>query len=192
MEKSRFVQNSTTGHGGDVRHMASELGVRVEELLDFSANINPLGPPSWLRSLIARELDRVTHYPDPLALKLRTRAATHFVVPVESVLAANGTTELLYLLPSVLQPKRVIVPCPSYIDYVRVAELAEVDVKTIELLPEQGFRLDCDSLADQVEVGDLVIIGSPNNPTATLVDYEDLRSLARSVPGADFLVDEAF
>ncbi|MEN8191101.1 MAG: cobyric acid synthase, partial [Thermodesulfobacteriota bacterium] len=73
-----------------------------------------------------------------------------------------------------------------------VAELAEVDVKTIELLPEQGFRLDCDSLADQVEEGDLVIIGSPNNPTATLVDSEDLKALARSVPGADFLVDEAF
>ncbi len=53
------------GHGGDIRALALEAGCAVEELLDFSANINPLGPPDSLRQVVSSQLGQVSHYPDP-------------------------------------------------------------------------------------------------------------------------------
>ena len=32
-------------HGGNLRQAAERYGISEEEILDFSANINPLGPP---------------------------------------------------------------------------------------------------------------------------------------------------
>ncbi len=52
-------------HGGNLR-MASRLsGIPQQQLLDFSASINPLGFPEWLRPLISSQISRLVHYPDP-------------------------------------------------------------------------------------------------------------------------------
>lgn len=62
-------------HGGDIRAASRKLGCRPEEILDFSASINPLGPPAWLRSVVAANLAGVAHYPEPRARSLRRAAA---------------------------------------------------------------------------------------------------------------------
>ena len=46
-------------HGGDVWR-----GAEPEEYLDFSANLNPDGPPDWVREAMAAGLRRVGYYPD--------------------------------------------------------------------------------------------------------------------------------
>ncbi len=57
---------STAVHGGDVWAVAEAYGFAPEELLDFSANINPRGlPPSAALQL---QLDaRAHHWPNPLS-----------------------------------------------------------------------------------------------------------------------------
>lgn len=41
-----------SAHGGNIREAAALLGIAPNELLDFSANINPLGMPASLRQAI--------------------------------------------------------------------------------------------------------------------------------------------
>ena len=41
-----------SAHGGNIREAAALLGIAPGELLDFSANINPLGMPASLRQAI--------------------------------------------------------------------------------------------------------------------------------------------
>ena len=43
----------TERHGGNITKLAAAAGMPAGEILDFSANINPLGPPEWLRPLIS-------------------------------------------------------------------------------------------------------------------------------------------
>ena len=62
------------GHGGNLDTLAKQAGCSPAELLDFSANMNPLGPPAILRPTIARALEQAVHYPDPDALALRQAA----------------------------------------------------------------------------------------------------------------------
>jgi len=61
----------TSGHGGNIWDMAKKTGRMVGGILDFSANINPLGPPAYLRSLISSSLESLIHYPDPDSTRLK-------------------------------------------------------------------------------------------------------------------------
>ncbi|MDD3813494.1 MAG: cobyric acid synthase [Desulfocapsaceae bacterium] len=192
MNQRASLQATNTGHGGNVHGLAREMGIDVTTLLDFSANINPLGPPEWLRPLISREVANLVHYPDPYAGALVSVIAERYQVPEEAVVVANGTTELLYQLPRLLGRTQALIPCPSYIDYAKVIELAGMTVRSFLLSAEQGFVLDPQELAPRITGGELVVIGSPNNPTGALVDPEQIIRLAKEHPSALFLIDEAF
>ena len=54
-------------HGGDI-YSAKE---RIEgEIIDFSANINPLGLPQSVKEALGNAMDAFSHYPDPICREL--------------------------------------------------------------------------------------------------------------------------
>jgi cobyric acid synthase CobQ/L-threonine-O-3-phosphate decarboxylase len=179
-------------HGGNVRKLALEAGRSPEELLDFSANINPLGPPDWFRPLISSRLSSLVHYPDPDSSSLKASISDHFGVKEEDVLVGNGSTEIIHSLPRALPVRAALIPVPSYSDYVNAIELAGKPVEKIFLKEEEAFQLDLSLLDGKISSGQLVFIGQPNNPTGLLVDPVALRALALKHPSAFFVIDEAF
>ena len=42
-------------HGGNIHKLARQ-NPGSRKIIDFSANINPLGPPEWLRATISRTI----------------------------------------------------------------------------------------------------------------------------------------
>lgn len=179
-------------HGGNIRNLANASGRPAKDLLDFSASINPLGPPEWLRSLISSRLRSLVHYPDPDSSLLRASISQCYGVTEEEVLVGNGSTEIIHSLPRALPIHRALIPVPSYSDYVNAVELAGKAVEKIFLKEEEAFQLDL-SLLDSKICGDqLVFIGQPNNPTGLLVDPFALRTLALKHLSTIFVIDEAF
>ncbi len=108
------------------------------------------------------------------------------------IVPANGTTELLYQLPSILSCTRAVIPVPSYIDYQKVMELHNIDVFQFPLSMDNNFQLDAMALSGIIKDGDLVILGSPNNPTASVIDSETICDLAKRHRNTWFIIDEAF
>ncbi len=180
------------GHGGHIRDLALRSGKDAKDILDFSANINPLGPPEWLRAVVSCALEVVGHYPDPEAHALRSAAAARYECRPEEVMTGNGSTELMFLIPRVLGKQRAIVPVPSYIDYVRAAELAGMEIVTVPLTEETGFAPDYHALAALLTGDEIVFLGHPNNPTGRPLDVEAVRDLASNHPSSIFFIDEAF
>ncbi|MEW6350345.1 MAG: cobyric acid synthase [Thermodesulfobacteriota bacterium] len=179
-------------HGGHLGDLARKAGVSPSQIIDFSANINPLGPPPWLRSVVSAALASVVHYPDPECAELVAAVGRRYSAPAEEVLVGNGSTEILYLLPRVAGKCRAVVPVPSYSDYVTASRHAGLNVEHVLLPESEGFRLDCRALRQQLRGDELVFLGQPNNPTGKLVDGAELRSLAEEHPETLFVVDEAF
>jgi len=179
-------------HGGNIHKAIRENGHRNSDMLDFSANINPYGPPEWLRGFLSSQLELLVHYPDPENNLLIKAVSRHTGVPESSVVVGNGTTEILYTFMRVAKEERVLVPVPSYVDYVRSAELAGKKVETFELLEQDDFLPDLNTLAKTILPGDLVVIATPNNPTGSMVDREQLVTLIGNHPHSRFLIDEAF
>ncbi|MBU1004006.1 MAG: cobyric acid synthase [Proteobacteria bacterium] len=183
-------------HGGHIRQLSEAAGCARGEILDFSANINPLGLPDWLRGLVGSELSGLTHYPDPHCGELLQAAAQRFGVPTDEIVAGNGSTEILYALCPALGIRRAIVPVPCYTDYRRACELSGVEVRALVLDEAVGFSVDFKALGRMLEQDGAedcaVFLGQPNNPTGVCFDPAALRALAERFPQAWFVVDEAF
>ena len=179
-------------HGGNIRELAGQAGVGGESIIDFSANINPLGPPECLRAVVSRSLDRIVHYPDPEGLKLRKILAARHGVKAENILLGNGSTELLFALPRAGSWNRAVIPVPCYVDYATAAQQCGLEVVSFPLLPEEGFVLAWDRLARQLQGNEIVFLGQPNNPTGISLDPGKIQGMARAHPCSLFVIDEAF
>lgn len=185
-----MIINQRAEHGGNIYKIGTSQ--TSQTLIDFSANINPLGPPEWLRSVVNRELENIVHYPDPDCTAFCKAAASHHGLCPANIVAGNGTAELLYAILRIFQTSRILIPVPSYVDYYHAARQSGHEVVTIPLLVEENFQLDFSNLSQMVQAGDLVILGTPNNPTGVLPDLAELKNLISSQPETWFIVDEAF
>ncbi len=183
-------------HGGNVRKLAERAGKRPEDILDFSASINPLGPPSWLEEEVAAALAEVAHYPDPEAGDLTLAACERYKVWPNQALAGNGVSELLMAvcgLAARMGLARAIIPTPAYVDVDRCCRLAGLGVETLPCTAQNGFAPDLERLAGMLAAGPaLVMLASPNNPTGTLIPARHSRDIARAFPKSLICVDESF
>ena len=179
-------------HGGNLRLLSQTAGLPADQLLDFSANINPLGPPDWLRPLIESRISDLIHYPDPDATELVEAIATLHRIPADQILVGNGATELLHLLPRALGCSSLLLPVPSYADYEEPARLSGLSIQQLPLSPDTGFVLDPIGLVPFLKPAQLVLLGQPNNPTGRTFDAEALRRIAVEHPATLFVVDESF
>lgn len=179
-------------HGGNLAALAERAGKSVSEILDFSANINPLGMPAWVPGMVAELVPALVHYPDPEARRLVRAAATRYGCAPESVITGNGSAEIMTWLPRTLGCRRAVIPVPSYADYERAAVSAACEIVRWELREDDGFTVPVESLSAILRHGDLVFLGHPNNPTGRACVTSDLRRLALAHPRTWFVVDEAF
>jgi len=185
----------TPAHGGQALLLARLLGRPLSEILDFSASINPFGPPTAALAAAQAALAEVQHYPESDAASLRHALAAHHGLPESNLLVGNGSTELLYLLPRLLQPRRALVVTPAFSEYRAALLLAGVEVVEFPLAVETGFSLSAADLiatARSADV-DLVIVANPGNPTGAGIAPELLLAVADALDGRCTLaVDEAF
>ncbi|MBW8016162.1 MAG: cobyric acid synthase [Planctomycetes bacterium] len=179
-------------HGGNLRELASKAGLSESDICDFSANINPLGPPAWLRPVISRAVDSVVNYPDPKCKKLVKTIADHLNVAHEEILVANGSAEIISAIPQALGLTRAIIPVPAYNDYAVACELAGMSVEKLDMTATEKITLDMDILGNRLKGRELVFIANPNNPTGLPIDTSKLREFTKKHKDTTFVVDEAF
>ena len=182
----------TQTHGGNLRELAKQAGCDPNSLLDFSANINPIGVPDWLRQTINRELDSLLHYPDISSTKLRDIASQVYQCPAEMIVVGNGSSELLFALMRTITKPRVVLPVPCYIDYATAASRADKHVETILLKEKEDFAVNWSLLAAHLRGDEAVVLGRPNNPTGVSFDATKLRNFAQKHTSTLFIIDEAF
>jgi len=182
-------------HGGNLRALAGLSGRLPEAILDFSANINPLGSPPWLRQTISAAVSSLRHYPDPEAHGLCRAASGYLGLETGEILAGNGTSDLLYALVRACGLSRAVIPQPSFGDYARACRAAGLEIVPVPAGPDAAFTPDLEDIGALVSSPGspaLVIVGRPNNPAGLVADAQAVRELAWRYPQCHFCVDEAF
>ncbi len=177
-------------HGGNIYKIARDLNCATKDIIDFSANLNPLGAPSWMRRRITNAIEQICYYPDPKATDLKDALAIYNKIDPTQIVLGNGAEEILYNLPSTFKPKRIVLQAPSYIDYGKVAVINNIE--PIYIKSNDDFSLDIDLLKSQIRDNDLVILAHPNNPTGLLLDKLSIIEVVQNNPKVNFIIDEAF
>lgn len=180
----------TTVHGGfDTAELRAENLTRVQ-VLDFSSNINPLGPSPRVRQAAA-EAD-LSAYPDRECLVLREALAVQLGVDIDQLLVGNGSTELIHLLARarLRDQARCLIFAPTFGEYEAAAALAGAEIEHVWADAAEGFRWSMDAAVQTIEATRpaMVYLCNPNNPTGDYLDRESVERLSAAVGPKGLLV----
>ena len=181
-------------HGGNLSWAAELAQCAPDELLDFSANISPLGPPCSVIEAVRAAFSSVTAYPDPEYLALRRAIARHHALPVDYIFPGNGAAELLnWAARELAQKQTCFCLSPGFADYARSLRAYDCKPTYLPLLNPQltyddNWEAPLSKVAAPADCG--LLLNNPHNPTGQLFEQTRVRSLVEQF--GLVVVDEAF
>lgn len=177
--------------------MIQQHGGNIEQLrgiLDFSANINPLGAPESVKRAIAENITDIEKYPDPYCCQLRTKLAEYEGISADNIVCGNGADDLIFRIVHALKPCKALIFAPTFSEYSRALYEVGCNVCVHILSEENGFELGRDILPKLDISLDMCFICTPNNPTGRLIEPEILENIAAKCRENDIILvsDECF
>lgn len=165
-------------HGGNVDAFAAQYGFAVDEVIDFSANINSVRPD------VVTDFGEVAlgRYPEPTYHRLREMLAARYGAEAEQLELFNGASSAIFSLFRFVKSRRCVLYAPIYLEYKKAADLFGYDVTLINRF---------EAMSAEVPEGALVVFVNPATPDGTLYDMEKLLE-GWAAKRCTVLVDESF
>lgn len=193
-------------HGGNIFQFAHEQQIEPYEVIDFSANINPLGPSQRGLDALNDQLRYISHYPDATNDDVLNAIADTYGMDKNQIIVGNGAAELLYAICRLPGYTGAFVPAPGFSEYKEALEASNIPVRDIFYRPREDDNgkpyfevpyLALETFAAELKGQDgriIVFLGNPNNPDGTLLDKAHIRTVASMLKDANSLlvIDESF
>lgn len=202
-------------HGGNLEWAAERYGIPPGDFIDFSSNLNPLGPPPRTLEAARAALQDAARYPQPGAEKLRAALALRLGLREELLILGNGSSELIHHLARQAGEGelageaskrglgggggaqgrfRVTVVAPAFGEYERAAAIARAETAFHFLSPEDGFSLRVAELVEAASRSRLTFFCNPSSPTGRLYGKDELIPVLEAcrASGGILAVDESF
>ncbi len=193
-------------HGGNIFQFAHEQRIEPYEVIDFSANINPLGPSQRGLAALEAQLRYISHYPDASNDDVLNTIADTYGMNKNQIVVGNGAAELLYAICRLPGYTGAFVPAPGFSEYKEALEASRIPVRDIYYRPREDDNgkpyfevpyLALETFSAELKGQDgriIVFLGNPNNPDGTLLDKNHIRTLASMLKDSNSLlvIDESF
>jgi L-threonine-O-3-phosphate decarboxylase len=199
-------------HGGNLAWAAAIADCPASSILDFSASINPLGPPSSAIDAIQRGLAMLNAYPDPDYSQLRLSLAQWHQIEPEFILPGNGSAELLtWACRELAELESTYLITPAFSDYRRGLSAFGAKIRECPILGSRtqkagGRRQEAGGNSQLFPFFPLhptpytltplhpyacgLLLNNPHNPTGKLWSRQEILPLLEKF--ALVVVDEAF
>ncbi len=183
-------------HGAEVYGAAEESGFRIEEILDFSSSVNPLGPSKKALEAITGAFGKIEAYPDSNSTVLRQVLAEHFGggITKDNIVVGNGSTELMYLFAEAFlrRGEKALMAAPTFGEYESAVRKTGECVKFVRLAGD--FQIEAQAFRQEMPGCKLLFLCNPNNPTSKLIPQKALSEILDAALSQDMLVflDEDF
>lgn len=177
---------SLFSHGGDI--------YTNQNVIDFSANINPFGTPERVKEAAKRSIENINHYPDVRCGKLISALAEKEETLESNLICGNGAAELIFHLCFALKPQKALITAPAFSEYEQALRAVDCNIEYIYLKEENGFHLTEDCFHYINDDLDLFFLCNPNNPTGELIPKDLLLKILERCKKHQVLliVDECF
>lgn len=182
-------------HGGQPNDIKKMFALSEHhQILDFSANLNPLGPPTWVRDAWVERFDQTAIYPEPSYLDARIAIAEHEGLLPEQVVLTNGGAEAIFLAAKRIQGGRALIVHPTFGEYEQACTHYGIEIERVYLNEEEEFSFPSDRVMEMIPSINAIFLCRPNNPTGTAVEEGALKDIMDCAVryGVLVVVDEAF
>lgn len=180
-------------HGANVFEIAKVEGIKIEDIRDFSSNINPLGPSKRALESLKENLNLLSTYPDVDYVDLKKAISSYASCDVKNIVLGLGSTEILKDAIHYFAPKTSMILSPCYSEYER--ELRKISSYIIQynLEEKNDFKVNLDELIETINEKNVefLIFANPNNPTGTILKKSEIERILKETE-ARVLVDETY
>lgn len=165
-------------HGSDLEKIEQAYNIKKENIISFSANVNPLGVSFRLRDTLTNHIGAITTYPDREYTSLRKCIAAYVHTDMRDIVVGNGSTELISLFIQSAHPDRALIVGPTYSEYEREVAMGGGRSHYFSLTEASEFQLDISALTEELSHNiDLLILCNPNNPTSSVIKRDPMREI---------------
>lgn len=182
-------------HGSDLEKIEMRYGIAKDQIISFSANVNPLGISPKLKTTLVDRINAIMTYPDREYTTLRRSISKYVQANMEHIIVGNGATELISLMMQMIKPKKALILGPSYSEYEREISLVGGVTLYHQLLEKNNYQLDLSAfISDLSEDINLLVLCNPNNPTSTAIDCQHMKLILDHCKELNIfvLVDETY
>jgi histidinol-phosphate aminotransferase len=178
--------------GKPTEELERELG--ITGAIKIASNENPLGPSPRAIAAIPGALASLNQYPDAAGTVLRRALAARLGCAVDQLALGNGSNDLLYqLVLAACEPAdEVLTHAYGFLSY----RLSTLVAGRHFIVAPASRELGCDVealIAAITPRTKLVVVGTPNNPTGTVITPAGIERLVAALPARALLViDEAY
>ena len=171
-------------HGGDI--------YSYENIIDFSANINPLDAPESVKEAIIKSAQVCGHYPDVQCRELKKALNEKTGINTDFVTFGNGAAELIFALAFALKPQKAIVTEPTFEEYAQALDAVGCKTERYSLKEKKGFKAQKDFIDYIDQYTDVVFLCNPNNPTGIVYNKEFTENVLKKCIETDtyLVIDE--
>lgn len=180
------------GHGGNVEEISRTYGIKEDEIIDFSANINPIGISLEVKKAMIEALNKVERYPDITYYEFKKAIEEYESVDINNILLGNGAAEVIFNIVRGLKPEKALIPAPTFVEYEDALKSVGCSINHYKL--KEDFNLDLGFIDQIKEDIDIVFICNPNNPTGVLTSKEYILEVIKKAKkfNTAVVIDESF
>ena len=161
------------------------------EVIDFSANLNPYGPPDFVFDALKGAINEINAYPDTECSELREKISKKFGCREEEVLVGAGASELIRLVALSFVKNRALIAKHTYGEYEVAAKIVGAEIKRIEM---PALQITPEPIVNSLKNDDVVFLCNPNNPTGQYLGKKEIEQILEEAERVDSLmvIDEAY
>ncbi|WP_066301751.1 threonine-phosphate decarboxylase CobD [Bacillus sp. FJAT-29937] len=181
-------------HGSNPQYLFAALNMPLpDQMVDFSANINPMGPPLILKKRWGELYSLIADYPDPKGYRFKMKIAEKEKLSEGQLLIGNGGAELISLIGRMLAGKRILIIQPAFSEYEEACRINDCTIDYHQLSPDK-WELNVEALAEKLPHIDALFLCNPCNPTGVYYSKSKLIELMNECQKHNclFILDEAF
>src|ERR1051325_1350020 len=164
-------------------------------MIILSSNENPYGALPKAADAMRSALPLGNRYAFRQTSELADKIASYCTCTRQQVALGNGSTEILKMaVAAYCGPGKKLIYCwPTFEAAPGYAKAMGTELVELPLTKSYAHDLDAMLAAAQKGGSGLVYICNPNNPTATLTPYSDMKTFVDKVPSSfGILIDEAY
>jgi len=209
LPRPEIEQVAVCQHGGIDYAELETLGIAPQDILDFSANLNPFGPPPGVvealfechrgepKLRVKRGVsEAICHYPDSEASHLRHCLAEKLGVEAGNILVGSGSTELIRLaaLAYFGNGDLVLIIEPTFGEYQIACQIAGASLIKQRLSRENNFQLNIRETVQLVKQHRPkgIFVCNPNNPTGRYLSRANFEKILDAGVDSLVILDEAY
>lgn len=182
------------GHGGNAKEISRSNNIAYDKIIDFSANINPLGMPDSVKKAIIENLSEAEKYPDISYYELKSAISEFEKITLNNLILGNGAAEVLFNVVRGINPRNSLILAPTFSEYEEAVKAINGNIIYYKLKEENLFCIQEDILNYINRDLNLLFICNPNNPTGVITEKELILKILDKAEKNNVivLIDESF